>query len=145
MPMHNSPTVADIQAVVCNHFGTNRAEMCSLRLHRSASHPRQLAMYLSYELTELSNAEIARLFGGRDHTTIIYGRRVVAQRLAEDNVFASHVSAIRAEILARAKEARPCACADCVAREVRFPFDPPQLVLPVVWPGELPLQQDLAA
>ena len=49
------------------------SEMVGPRRHRSIARPRQIAMYLSKELTNKSYPEIGRSFGGRDHTTVMHG------------------------------------------------------------------------
>jgi chromosomal replication initiator protein len=56
--------------------------MTSARRGREVARPRQVAMYLSKQLTPKSLPDIGRRFGGRDHTTVIHGIRQV-ERLRE--------------------------------------------------------------
>ena len=51
--------------------------MLSARRSRAVARPRQIAMYLSKQLTTRSLPEIGRKFGGRDHTTVIHAVRKV--------------------------------------------------------------------
>ncbi len=61
-----------IQECVANEFGVSLMELKTKRRSKNIVLPRQVAMYLSRQLTEASLPEIARFFGGRDHTTILY-------------------------------------------------------------------------
>jgi Bacterial dnaA protein helix-turn-helix len=60
--------------------------------------PRQIAAYLARELTPFSFPEIGRRMGGRDHTTVLYSWRKVAQRIKEDPEFASLIDMITQRI-----------------------------------------------
>jgi len=71
----NSPqkiTVQLIQKVVADYFEIKTEEFKSKKRNRPISHPRQIAMYLCRELTDLSLPKIGDEFGGRDHTTVIH-------------------------------------------------------------------------
>ena len=70
--------VRQIQHVVASHFGIPVEEMWSERRARSVARPRQIAMYLAKELTGYSLPRLGRMFGGRDHTTVMHACRVVA-------------------------------------------------------------------
>jgi chromosomal replication initiator protein len=77
-------SIAEIQAAACKHFGLSADELLSsARTHRIAW-PRQVAMYLSRELTGESLPAIGRHFGGRDHTTVLHAWRRTAARIASD-------------------------------------------------------------
>lgn len=76
------PKVAEIIKVVCDRYQLNRNEMLSPRRQAQIVLPRQIAMYLAYELTVNSYPEIGRRFGGRDHTTVLHAVRKV-KRLVE--------------------------------------------------------------
>ena len=72
--------------------------MGSARRARSVSHPRQVAMYLCRELTPRSLPEIGRLFGNRDHSTVIYAMAAVAARIAKSDTLAADLVAIRQRV-----------------------------------------------
>jgi chromosomal replication initiator protein len=65
-------TVEHIQKVVADHFGIPEEAMKVKKRTSSLAFPRQIAMYLSRELTSLSLSEIGNRFGGRDHTTVMH-------------------------------------------------------------------------
>ena len=77
-------TVEDIQRKVAEHYNIRLSDMHSPRRARPVARPRQVAMYLSKQLTEHSLPEIGRKFGGRDHTTIIHGVRKIEELCATD-------------------------------------------------------------
>ena len=90
-------TPIKIQEAVANHFKIKIDDLNSKRRTRNVTVPRQLAMYLCRELTDLSLPKIGDLFGGRDHTTVIHAYEKVNRERQED----SRLSALIAEISAR--------------------------------------------
>ena len=84
-----------IQAVVADSYGIPRDTMTSLCRRRGDAWPRQVAMYLARETTNHSMPNIGRLFGGRDHTTVLWAIRAVEKRMAADPVYAADVAALR--------------------------------------------------
>jgi len=75
-------TIAEIQQATCEHFGLTTAELLSTARSPRIAWPRQLAMYLSREITGASLPAIGREFGGRDHTTVLHACRRASERLA---------------------------------------------------------------
>ena len=65
-------SIDEIQTQVAEHYRIRKAEMTSARRAREVARPRQVAMYLSKQLTPKSLPDIGRRFGGRDHTTVIH-------------------------------------------------------------------------
>lgn len=65
-------TIDGIQQAVAGHYGIKPTEMRSKKRTRAIAFPRQVAMYLSRELTDFSLPKIGEEFGGRDHTTVIH-------------------------------------------------------------------------
>ena len=78
-------TIEDIQKKVAEHFSIKMSEMFSARRSKSVVIPRQIAMYLAKELTNLSYPEIGRNFGGKDHTTIIHASKKIDKLLNENS------------------------------------------------------------
>ena len=68
-------SIRRIQETVSERFGMSVAELCSAKRSQSIAYPRQVAMYLSRELTDSSLPKIGKEFGGRDHTTVIHATR----------------------------------------------------------------------
>lgn len=62
-----------IQDIVCYALEIARVDMCSGRRDRMSVTARQIAMYLCRQHTASSMPDIGRLFGGRDHTTVMHG------------------------------------------------------------------------
>ncbi len=91
-------TLDDIQDVVARRFQIKVSELKSKRRTKAVVHPRQVAMYLSRELTDASFPEIGREFGGRDHTTIIHACRQIEKSLENDNSLRMTVDNLKDEI-----------------------------------------------
>jgi len=65
-------SVPVIQQEVCKFFGISKTELVGNKRSQAIVYPRQIAMYLSRELTDLSLPQIGAEFGGRDHTTVMH-------------------------------------------------------------------------
>ena len=88
-------TIEEIQKRVAEHFNIRISDMHSARRARSVARPRQVAMYLSKQLTARSLPEIGRKFGGRDHTTVMHAVRKVDELREHDSNFAEDVDLLR--------------------------------------------------
>ena len=76
-----------IKEVVANKYNMKIEDFNSKKRTRSISYPRQIAMYLSRELTDLSLPKIGEEFGGRDHTTVMHAHEKISKDiLADDNI-----------------------------------------------------------
>lgn len=74
-------SVENIQKTVADFYKIKVADMHSKRRPAAIAKPRQIAMYLSKELTQKSLPEIGAMFGGRDHTTVLHAvRKITAER-----------------------------------------------------------------
>ena len=69
---------------VAEHLPVRKAEMTSAGSAREIARPRQVAMYLSKQLTPKSLPDIGRRFGGRDHTTVIHAVKQIEKLRATD-------------------------------------------------------------
>ena len=88
-------TIEEIQKRVAEHFNIRFADMHSARRSRAVARPRQVAMYLSKQLTSRSLPEIGRKFGGRDHTTVMHAVRKVEELRQSDASFDEDVELLR--------------------------------------------------
>jgi chromosomal replication initiator protein len=79
--------IEEIQKKVSQHFNVKVSDMSSARRSRTVARPRQIAMYLSKNLTSRSLPEIGRRFGNRDHTTVIHAVRKVEELMNKDAGF----------------------------------------------------------
>jgi chromosomal replication initiator protein len=77
-------SIDEIQTQVAEHYRIRKAEMTSARRARDVARPRQVAMYLSKQLTPKSLPDIGRRFGGRDHTTVIHAVKQIEKLRACD-------------------------------------------------------------
>jgi chromosomal replication initiator protein len=77
-------SIERIQELVSERFGLSLDELCGDRRSQNIVYPRQVAMYLSRELTDSSLPKIGRQFGGRDHTTVIHATTKIARMIRED-------------------------------------------------------------
>ena len=77
-------TVDFIQRCVVEEFGLTLQDLKTKRRNKQIVLPRQIAMYLSRELTELSLPEIGEFFGGRDHTTVLHSYNKIKDELIKN-------------------------------------------------------------
>ncbi|HDK7168983.1 TPA: chromosomal replication initiator protein DnaA [Clostridium botulinum] len=77
-------TIDIIQEVVANYYNLKIEELKSARRTRNIAFPRQIAMYLSRKLTDMSLPKIGEEFGGRDHTTVIHAYEKISNNLKKD-------------------------------------------------------------
>ncbi|MCL2872472.1 MAG: chromosomal replication initiator protein DnaA [Betaproteobacteria bacterium] len=82
-------SIENIQKTVADYYKIRIADMQSKKRSRAIARPRQVAMALAKELTELSLPEIGNRFGGRDHTTVLHACRQISQ-LRETNPEINH-------------------------------------------------------
>jgi chromosomal replication initiator protein len=83
-----------ILTLVSERFGVKTEALFGKRRTRSVTQPRQVAMYLMRQLTDLSLVEVGNLFGGRDHTTVLYACEKVGLQISDDAVFAEKVNGL---------------------------------------------------
>jgi chromosomal replication initiator protein len=91
-------SVEEIQQRVADGFGISRAELVGSSRAATPLRARQVAIFLTRELTDLSLPQIGRLYGGRDHSTILNSLRRVEAGLAEDTDLAERVRDLRRTI-----------------------------------------------
>lgn len=77
-------TIMDIQRAVGEAFSLKLEDFKAKKRTKSVAYPRQIAMYLSRELTDASLPKIGDEFGGRDHTTVIHAHEKISKSLAVD-------------------------------------------------------------
>jgi len=85
-------SIDEIQKKVAEFFDIRVADMKSSRRPKTIAFPRQIAMFLSRELTPCSLSEIGEAFGGRDHTTVIHACRTIEEKTTWDKNLAGTVS-----------------------------------------------------
>ena len=78
-------SIDQIQNTVAGYFNMRVADMKSKKRSRTIAYPRQLAMFLSRELTDHSLPEIGESFGGRDHTTVLHACDKIAKEAKDSD------------------------------------------------------------
>lgn len=87
-------TIHEIQRVVGEHFNVKLEDFKAKKRTKSVAFPRQIAMYLSRELTDFSLPKIGEEFGGRDHTTVIHAHEKISKMLQSDSQFEKQLKEI---------------------------------------------------
>ncbi|HZR96944.1 MAG TPA: chromosomal replication initiator protein DnaA [Gaiellaceae bacterium] len=95
-------SIRRIQELVSERFNLSLEELCGDKRSQNIVYPRQVAMYLSRELTDSSLPKIGKEFGGRDHTTVIHATSKIARLIREDRSVYNLVQ----ELTARVKQVR---------------------------------------
>ncbi|HEY3225905.1 MAG TPA: chromosomal replication initiator protein DnaA [Planctomycetota bacterium] len=84
-----------IQEFVARYYGKKVADLRTRTWTKSISKARQVAMFLCKEMTSHSLAEIGSFFGGKDHSTVVYGLKRVQRGLESDEVLRGEVDSLR--------------------------------------------------
>ncbi|MDA3767883.1 chromosomal replication initiator protein DnaA [Lactobacillus delbrueckii] len=87
--------ISKIQEVVANYFQTSVPDLKGKKRVRQIVIPRQIAMYLSRDLTDASLPKIGQEFGGKDHTTVMHACDKIARQIKTDTEIKSAVSDLR--------------------------------------------------
>ncbi len=85
-------TIESIKRQVCKYFSVTLKDMDSNKRTKNITVPRQIAMYLSRELTGESLPKIGEHFGGRDHSTVVHSCRKISQEIIKDEEINNYVS-----------------------------------------------------
>ncbi len=88
-------TIEVIQKRVAEHFDIRLADMTSRRRPQNVAFPRQVAMFLSRELTDRSLVAIGESFGGRDHGTVMHACRLIGTKVEKDQRLRQAVSYLK--------------------------------------------------
>ena len=83
-----------ILLAVSESFGIAPDVLCGRRRTASIAQPRQVAIFLLRQLTDLSLVEIGRVVGGRDHSTVMWSCERVSGRMSSDTGFAQKVDGL---------------------------------------------------
>ncbi|MFH1541053.1 MAG: chromosomal replication initiator protein DnaA [Elusimicrobiota bacterium] len=91
-------TIERIQKVVAKNFNLDIKDLKSRKRTDAIAHPRQIAIYIARKFTKLSTTEIGEIFGGREHTTVLYAYDKIEKALLKDPYFASQINKIIQQI-----------------------------------------------
>lgn len=87
-------SIQTIQNEVCRHFDLPMVDLIGNKRSQNIVFPRQIAMYLARELTDMSLPRIGAEFGGKDHTTVIHATAKITKLLGEKKEVLNHVQAL---------------------------------------------------
>ena len=94
-------TVDSIQRVAAEYYGLSQNDLKGKKRTKTISFPRQLAMYITRDITELSTTEIGLEFGGRDHTTVMHACQRVEERKRTDPTLEPVISHLSRAVMQR--------------------------------------------
>ncbi|PKQ16892.1 MAG: chromosomal replication initiator protein DnaA [Actinobacteria bacterium HGW-Actinobacteria-7] len=84
---HRPIPITSIQREVCRYYSISHAELIGSKRSQSIVYPRQVAMYLARELTDMSLPKIGNEFGGRDHTTVMHAFAKIQKLMSQRDVY----------------------------------------------------------
>lgn len=87
-----------VQRTVANHYNLSMADLKTSRRSKNIVLPRQVAMYLSRQLTELSLPEIGNAFGGKDHTTVLHSFKKIENAITIDRNLKNTINQLTTEL-----------------------------------------------
>jgi chromosomal replication initiator protein len=90
-----------VQSEVCRYYGVTMDELLGDKRTRRIVGPRQVAMYLSRELTDASLPAIGRAFGGRDHTTVMYAVQKITDQMSGEGEVLTAVQTLTMRLTGR--------------------------------------------
>lgn len=91
-------TIAQIQDIIAERYQIKLSEFAAKKRTQSVAFPRQIAMYLSRELTDFSLPKIGEEFGGRDHTTVIHAHEKISKLIASDHLLNRDIEDIKEKL-----------------------------------------------
>jgi chromosomal replication initiator protein DnaA len=91
-------TPALIKKYICKHFNIKQVDLESAKRSRNLSHPRQIAMYICREMTDLSLPKIGEAFGNRDHTTVLHACDKITNDIKMNSSLKEIIKDIEADI-----------------------------------------------
>ncbi len=85
----------DIIDTVCKYFDITRQDIIGKKKSKEVVEPRMIAIYLISEILEIPLVSIGKMFGGRDHTTIMHSRDKISDELKTSHKIQSFISEIK--------------------------------------------------
>jgi chromosomal replication initiator protein len=98
---HAQVSVDDVMTLITTEFAITARELTGKSRTQTVSLPRQIAMFLLREHTESSLEDVGRIFGNRDHTTVLYAVNKIRERASKDRIFKELVDGLSNRLLTR--------------------------------------------
>jgi chromosomal replication initiator protein len=100
------PKIDTIKDLTAKAYGVTKADLESSCRKRQFAQPRQFAMFLCRQLTTCSYPQIGRMFGDRDHTTVLFAFRKISRAVAQSEQLAEELRQLEQRILADPRNSR---------------------------------------
>ena len=102
MPVrHAQVSIDDVMTLITTEFAITARELTGKSRTQTVSLPRQIAMFLLREHTESSLEDVGRIFGNRDHTTVLYAVNKIRERAQKDRMFKELLDGLSNRLLTR--------------------------------------------
>lgn len=101
-----APRIDTIKDITAKAYGVTKADLESACRKRQFAQPRQYAMYLSRQMTKCSYPQIGRMFGDRDHTTVLFAFRKISAMIAGNEGMAEELRQLEHRIMADPRNTR---------------------------------------
>ena len=101
-----APRIDTIKDITAKAYGVTKADLESACRKRQFAQPRQYAMFLSRQLTKCSYPQIGRMFGDRDHTTVLFAYRKISAMIAGNEGMAEELRQLEQRIMADPRNSR---------------------------------------
>jgi chromosomal replication initiator protein len=98
---HAQVSVDDVMTLITTEFAITARELTGKSRTQTVSLPRQIAMFLLREHTESSLEDVGRIFGNRDHTTVLYAVNKIRDRGQKDRMFKELLDGLGNRLLTR--------------------------------------------
>lgn len=89
-----------VMDVISKKTGVSVEDICSKKRNKEITEPRQIAIYICRELTDLSTTNLGKEFGGRDHTTVMHSCEKIAERMKLEPFFRKRIEDLIASVKA---------------------------------------------
>jgi len=80
---------------VCKYYSISKDDLLGKKKNKDIVEPRQVAMYIIYDMMDLPLASISQVFGKKDHTTVIHARNKITELIKESNRVKTAVTDIK--------------------------------------------------
>ena len=94
-------SVDDVMGLITSEFAISARDLTGKSRTQAVSLPRQIAMYMLREHTEMSLEDIGRIFGNRDHTTVLYAVTKIRERTQTDRMFKDMLDGLGTRLIGR--------------------------------------------
>ena len=96
---HKRIQIGTVQAVVEEFYHVSHEDLCGQKRMKNITQARHVAIYLAYDMCEMTNVAIGAEFDGRDHSTVHYSIKKIEKQLAHDHSLARELQALRNKII----------------------------------------------